>query len=114
MCLPMVLHKTILLSRHSPALFCKDPNHLLRLFKVFSESTVDKDVGLAVQECMSLVAPAYEGMSGQTTLLLEAALLENIYNVSLNLPLDASIMEFMESYFYILSIDKPSGKVDGS
>lgn len=71
-----------LLSRRSPALFCKDPNHLLRLFKVVSEPSVERDVCLAVQECMGLVAPAYKGMVGQTSLLLEAALLENIYNVS--------------------------------
>lgn len=61
---------------------------------------MDKDVGLAVQECMGLVAPAYEGMSGQATLLLEAALLENIYNVSLNLPLGASIYYGVHGVIY--------------
>lgn len=71
-----------LLARRSPALFSKDPNHLLRLFKVLSDSTVDRDIVLAVQECMSLVAPVYRGVGDQTALLLEAAILENIYNVS--------------------------------
>ena len=42
---------------------------------------MDRDVGLAVQECMSLLAPAYQGVAGQKALLLEAALLENIYSV---------------------------------
>ena len=68
-------------SRRSPALFRKDPNHLLRLFKSLSKSDVERDVGLAIQECMGLVAPAYRGVGGQTALLLEAALLENVYNV---------------------------------
>jgi proteasome component ECM29 len=71
-----------LLAQRVPALFQKDADHLLRLFRVFSESggAVDRDVGLAVQECMSLLAPAYQGVAVQKSLLLEAALLENIYN----------------------------------
>ena len=69
--------------RRVPALFQKDADHLLRLFRVFSESggAVDRDVGLAVQECMSLLAPAYQEVAVQKSLLLEAALLENIYSV---------------------------------
>ena len=68
--------------RRAPALFQKDPGHLLRLFKVLAEPA-DRDVGLSVQECMGLLAPVYRGAGGQAALLLEATLLENIYHVSL-------------------------------
>jgi proteasome component ECM29 len=82
-----------LLAKRSSALFAKDPAHLLRLFKVFSEPTpVDRDVGLAIQECMGLVAPAYRGVGGQTALLLEAALLENIYNTTPQARLMAALL----------------------
>ena len=78
-----LLRMTVVICRRAPALFQKDADHLLRLFRVFSESggPVDREVGLAVQECVSLLAPAYQGVAPQKALLLEAALLENIYSV---------------------------------
>ena len=39
------------------------------------------DVSLAVQECLSLMAAAYRGVQGQSALIIEALLLENIYSV---------------------------------
>ena len=39
------------------------------------------DVSLAVQECLSLMAAAYRGVQGQSALIVEALLLENIYSV---------------------------------
>ena len=39
------------------------------------------DVSLAVQECLSLMAVAYRGVKGQSALIIEALLLENIYSV---------------------------------
>ena len=82
----MYCHNLLLIEglpfRRAPAVFQKDASHLLRLFRVFSDpAPVDRDVGLAVQECMSLMAPAYLGVGRDKALLLEAALLENIYSV---------------------------------
>ena len=85
-CVSMYCHNLLLIEglpfRRAPAVFQKDASHLLRLFRVFSDpAPVDRDVGLAVQECMSLMAPAYLGVGRDKALLLEAALLENIYSV---------------------------------
>jgi proteasome component ECM29 len=72
-----------LLAQRAPALFQKDVGQLLRLFKVFSDlPQLDRDVSLVIQECMGLVAPAYRGVGGHKALLLEAALLENIYSAA--------------------------------
>ena len=38
-------------------------------------------MSLAVQECLSLMAAAYGGVQGQSALIIEALLLENIYSV---------------------------------
>ena len=42
------------------------------------------DIGLAIQECLSLMAAAYRGVKGQSALIVEALILENIYSVSKN------------------------------
>ena len=39
------------------------------------------DVSLAVQECLSLMAAAYRGVQGQSAVIIEALILENIYSV---------------------------------
>ena len=44
---------------------------------------LEPDIGLAIQECLSFIAGAYRGVGpGQSALIVEALLLENIYSVS--------------------------------
>ena len=89
--------------RRAPQLFQKDTKYLTKIFealkKVVSRDVVMRflrsisggffpflqklsaDVSLAVQECLSLMAAAYRGVQGQSALIIEALLLENIYSV---------------------------------
>ena len=41
-----------------------------------------QDMSLAVQECLNLMAAAYRGVKGQSAMIVEALILENIYSVS--------------------------------
>ena len=41
-----------------------------------------QDLGLAIQECLSLMSAAYRGVKGQHEVIVEALILENIYSVS--------------------------------
>ena len=43
---------------------------------------VPQDLSLAIQECLSLMAAAYRGVKGQSAVIVEALILENIYSVS--------------------------------
>lgn len=40
-----------------------------------------QDLNLAVQECLNLMTTAYKGVKGQSALIVEALILENIYSV---------------------------------
>ncbi len=40
-----------------------------------------QDLRLAVQECLSLMAAAYRGVKGESAVIVEALILENIYSV---------------------------------
>lgn len=39
---------------------------------------IDSDVVLAVQECLSTMAPAYRGLEGDNAVIVEALLLESV------------------------------------
>lgn len=78
------------IAKKVPSVFRKDTKYLRKLFEELNKN-LEPDIGLAIQECLSFIAGAYRGVGpGQSALIVEALLLENIYSQSSRARLSAA------------------------
>lgn len=71
-----------LLSRRAPSFFCKDLKILTKLFDSLEKETV-AEVAVTIQDCLSMLSFAYQGLQDPgSVLLMEALMQEKIFSAS--------------------------------